>query len=153
MQADPSRVERAQDDHPRKLRSSPTMPRELPAAAKQYRAAMWFFVLIALAVAVLAVQGIRRIIPAPIGFAAGAVSSIAFFLAARFGWRVREAIVAERERVAAHLSLVMLAGVLKDRTDAELEALGEKEGATAEAARMVLQRRRDDAARRAPGAR
>lgn len=128
------------------------MPRELPAAAKQYRAAMWFFVLVALAVAVLAVQGIRGIIPAPIGFAAGAASSIAFFLAARFGWRVREAIVADRERVAAHLSLVMLAGVLKDRTDAELEALGQKEGATAEAARLVLQRRRDDAARRAPGA-
>lgn len=126
------------------------MPRELPAAAKQYRAAMWFFVLVALGVAVPAVQGIRGVIPAPIGFASGAISSVAFFLAARFGWRVRAAIVEDRERVAAHLSLVLLAGILKGRTDAELETLARKEDATAEAARLVLQRRRDDAARRAP---
>ena len=128
------------------------MPSELPAAAKQYRAAMWLFALLAIAAVVPVVQGIRGVIPRTLGLASGGLSVAGFFLAASFGLRGRRLVIEAREREAARLALVMLAGVLKDRSDDELEALSRQDGSAAEAARSVLDRRREDrerAARRA----
>ncbi|HSC59407.1 MAG TPA: hypothetical protein VLC11_07575 [Gemmatimonadales bacterium] len=128
------------------------MPFELPPAARQYRAAMWLFALLAIAALVPAVQGIRGVVPRYLGFASGGLSVAGFFLSASFGLRGRRLVIEAREREAARLALIMLAGVLKDRNDDELEALARQDGSAAEAARSVLDRRREDrerAARRA----
>lgn len=128
------------------------MPRELPAAARQYRAAMWLFALLAIAAVVPVVQGLRGVIPRVLGLASGGLSVAGFFLAATFGLKGRRLVIEARERDAARLALIMLAGVLKDRSDDELEALARQEGAAGAAARSVLDRRhedRDRAARRA----
>ncbi|HEV2291590.1 MAG TPA: hypothetical protein VGR60_07105 [Gemmatimonadales bacterium] len=120
------------------------MPFELPPAARQYRAAMWLFALLAIAAVVPVVQGIRGVIPRTLGLASGGISVASFFLAATFGLRGRRLLIEAREREAARLALVMLAGVLKDRGDDELEALARQQGTAAEAARSVLGRRRED---------
>lgn len=123
----------------------PRMPRELPDTARQYRVAMWAFVVVALVVAVPAVQGLRGLVPPMIGLVSAGSSTICLVLAGRFGWRVHRTIVETRERESEQLGLVMLAGVLRQRTDAELESLARAEGTTGRAARLVLQRRREDA--------
>jgi hypothetical protein len=108
---------------------------------------MWFFVVVAAAVAVPAFQGLRGTVAPTIGLASGVMSCVSLLLGARFGWRARQTLVEDRAREAARLALVMLAGVLRDRSDAELEALSAREGPTGEAARLVLERRREDARR------
>ena len=130
------------------------MPASPPPAARQYRAAMWLFALLGLVALVPAIQGARGTLPRQVGVLAAVVSVAGLFLAAAFGLRGRRVVVEAREREASRLALVMLAGMLKDRPLEELDALSGQEGSAGEAARMLLDRRREDEgrARRPPKA-
>lgn len=130
------------------------MPAPPPPAARQYRAAMWLFALLGVVALVPAVQGIRGVVPRGLGLLSGGLSVAGLFLSALFGLRGRRVVVEAREREASRLALVMLAGMLKDRPLEELEALSGQEGSAGEAARMLLDRRREDEgrARRSPKA-
>jgi hypothetical protein len=108
---------------------------------------MWLFVLVAAAALVPAILGARGRVPQALGLLSGAASVAGLFLAGAFGLKGHRITVEEREKVAARAALVMLAAALKDRAEAELEALARKPGSAGEAARMVLARRREDQAR------
>lgn len=127
----------------------------VPAESRQYRAAMWLMVLVAGMALVPAIQGARGIVQRGLGFASGGLSAGALFLAAVLGLKGQRIAAATRDREAERISLVIVAGMLKDKTDDELEPMSRQDGPGGRAARMILDRRRDDqarAARRAPRA-
>ncbi|MFI5235693.1 MAG: hypothetical protein ACHQXA_08285 [Gemmatimonadales bacterium] len=126
------------------------MPAPISPQARQYRVAMWLLTVVAVAALVPAVQGIRGAIPQPIGLAAGGIAVAAFVLGGRFGLRGIRIAREQRERDAARTALVLMAGMLRRQSDAQLEAFATREGEIGEAARLLLERRRDDARRASP---
>lgn len=121
----------------------------VPAESRQYRAAMWLMVLVAGMALVPAIQGARGIVPHSLGFASGALSAAALFLAAVLGLKGQRIAAAARGREAERTALVIVAGMLKDKPDDELEPISRQDGPVGQAARMILDRRRDDQARAA----
>ena len=127
------------------------MPSELPPAARQYRAAMWLMVLVAGAALVPAIQGARGIVPHGLGLASGGLSVGALVLAAVLGLKGQRIAAAARAREAERIALVIVAGMLKDKSDAELEPIARQEGSAGHAARLILDRRRGDRMRAVRG--
>ncbi|MGH7532076.1 MAG: hypothetical protein ACREL4_02185 [Gemmatimonadales bacterium] len=120
------------------------MPAPPPSASRQYRAAMWLMVLLAAAALVPAIQGARGSIPRGLGAAAGGLSIAGLILAAILGLKGQRLAAAAREREAARIALVILAGMLKGMSDEKLEPLARQDDAAGQAARMILARRRQD---------
>lgn len=125
------------------------MPAPAPSESRQYRAAMWLMVLVAGAALVPAIAGVRGIVPRGLGFASGALSAVALLLAAVLGLKGQRIAAAARDREAERIALVIVAGMLKDKPDAELEPISRQDGPAGEAARLILDRRREDQARAA----
>ena len=118
--------------------------------ASQYRSLLWIFTGVGIFFFWPAYQGARGFIPASFGMMSGSVAVLCLFTGAYFGWKGAQIRIAERERKAEAIALVTIAAVLKDRDEAELAAVVAKGGPAAEAARLILQRRKE-AGRRVGG--
>jgi hypothetical protein len=128
---------------------SPLLPRReagragLSRGAREYRQLMWLMVAMGAAGFLLGIAGLRgRAAPslAPLGFFVG-VATLA--VAAWFGLRVRSQTLADREREASGALTVLLAAQLRDRDDATLQGIVAKGGPAGEAARLVLEGRKE----------
>lgn len=118
--------------------------------ASQYRALLWIFTGVGIFFFWPAYQGARGSIPASFGMMSGSVAVLCLFTGAYFGWKGAQIRIAERERKAEAIALVTIAAVLKDRDEVELVAVIAKGGPAAEAAKLILQRRKE-AGRRVGG--
>ena len=128
---------------------SPLLPKLLAGrtglsqAAQEYRRWMWLALLLGIAGFVVGVGAIRgRVAPSlgTLGFIAGLG---ALGLAAWFGLQVRARTLADREREASGTLTVMLAAQLRDHDEATLESMARRGGPAAEAARLILQGRKE----------
>ena len=135
--------------HSLPLTLSPLTPYPLPltvqmssSPASQYRAFLWLFTLAAIALLWPTIQGARRVLPESVGFLSGITSVLCLFTGAYFGWKGAQIRIEERNKRADAVALVMVAALLKDKSDAELEAAATKGGPAGEAARLILERRR-----------
>lgn len=117
----------------------------LPASTRPYRVGMWAFLGFALPLLVLAFAGLKGIVPHPIGVAALSAFFACLLLALLFGLRMRRAAMEVRNRSAGGAMLVMLAGMLKEHDDATLERIAARDGPAADAARLLLEKRRSQA--------
>ena len=110
--------------------------------ASQYRAFLWLFTLAAIVLLWPTIQGARGLLPESVGLMSGLTSMLCLFAGGYFGWKGAKIRIEERNKRADAVALVMVAALLKDKSDAELEAAATKGGPAGEAARLVLQRRR-----------
>lgn len=132
------------------------MPAAPPSESRQYRAAMWLMALLAVVALVPAIAGARGVVPPGLGVASGALSVAALLLAGALGLKGLRLAASARDKEAERIALVIVAGMLRDKSSEELEPLTRQEGPAGDAARMILARRREDqerAALRQPPAR
>jgi hypothetical protein len=108
----------------------------------QYRALLWVFTGMGLLCFWPALQGARGKLTPAAGLMSGVAAVICLFAGAYFGWKGAQLRIAEREKKADAVALVMMAAFLKDKTEAELEAAATKGGPVGAAARLLLERRR-----------
>lgn len=111
--------------------------------ADQYRALLWLFTLTAVLCLWPAYQGARGTVPQSLGLLSGVLAVVSLFTGAWFGWKGAQIRIAERQKKADAVALITLAAFLKDKSDEELEKAVAKGGPAGEAARLVLQRRRN----------
>lgn len=114
----------------------------LPASTRPYRVGMWVFLGFSLPLLVLAFVGLKGLVPHAIGVAALGAFFACLLLALLFGLLTRRTAVEERDRSAGGAMLVMMAGMLKEQDDATLERIAGQDGPAAEAARLLLEKRR-----------
>jgi hypothetical protein len=114
----------------------------MASTASQYRGLLWVFTGVGLFCFYPAYLGMRGTLPPMYGLASGMVAVLSLFTGAYFGWKGAQIKIAERARKADAIALVTLAAVLKDRDEAELLGVIKKGGPAAEAARLVLERRK-----------
>jgi len=111
-------------------------------AATQYRALLWLFTGMGLFCFWPAFQGIRGLIPPLLGMMSGGAGVLCLFTGAWFGVRGARIRIAERQKKADAVALITIAAVLRDRDETELRSMVAKGGPAAEAARLVLERRK-----------
>ncbi|HET7024707.1 MAG TPA: hypothetical protein VFI39_05840 [Gemmatimonadales bacterium] len=112
--------------------------------------------LLAVVALVPAIAGARGVVPPGLGVASGALSVAALLLAGALGLKGLRLAASARDKEAERIALVIVAGMLRDKSSEELEPLTRQEGPAGDAARMILARRREDqerAALRQPPAR
>lgn len=110
--------------------------------ASQYRAFLWLFTLTAVVCLWPALQGLRGAVPRSVGLMSGLASVFCLFTGGYFGLKGAKIRIAEREKKADAIALITLAAFLKDKSETELQAAAAKGGPAAEAARLILERRR-----------
>ena len=110
--------------------------------AQQYRGLLWLFTGAGLLCFWPIFEGARGRIPPTMGLLSGGIAVLCFMTGAWFGWKGAKLRIAERERKADAVALIMMAATLKDREESELRAVIAKGGPAAEAARLVLERRK-----------
>ena len=110
--------------------------------AEQYRGLLWLFTGAGLLCFWPIFEGARGHLPPAMGLLSGGIAVVCFMTGAYFGWQGAKVRIAEREKKADAVALVMMAAFLKDKTDAELEAAATKGGPVGEAARLLLERRK-----------
>jgi hypothetical protein len=110
--------------------------------ASQYRGLLRLFTGVGLFCFYPAYLGGRGVLPPTYGLMAGMVAVLCLFTGAYFGWKGAQIRIAERAKKADAIALITLAAVLKDRDEEELLGVIKKGGPAAEAARLVLERRK-----------
>jgi hypothetical protein len=115
----------------------------LSQGAQEYRRAMWLSVLMGVAGFVVGIGAIRGSVAPSLGTLGFTVGVGALVLAAWFGLQVRARTLADREREASGTLTVLLAAQLRDRDDATLETMAQRGGPAGEAARLILQGRKE----------
>ena len=114
----------------------------MSAQANQYRGLLWLFTGVGFFLFYPAYLGTRGRIDPSTGMMCGLVGVLCLFTGAYFGWKGAQIKIAERARKADAIALVTLAAVLKDRDEGELLGVIKKGGPAADAARLVLERRK-----------
>ena len=128
---------------------SPILPKLLAGrtglsqAAQEYRRSMWLAVLLGIAGFTVGIAAIRGNVAPTLGTLGFFVGMGALGLAAWFGLQVRARTLADREREASGTLTVMLAAQLRDRDEATLESMAQRGGPAGEAARLILEGRRE----------
>jgi hypothetical protein len=115
----------------------------LSQGAQEYRRAMWLSVLMGVAGFVVGIAAMRGSVAPSLGTLGFTVGVGALVLAAWFGLQVRARTLADREREASGTLTVLLAAQLRDRDDATLETMAQRGGPAGEAARLILQGRKE----------
>ena len=110
--------------------------------AQQYRALLWLFTGAGLLCFWPAFEGVKGRLPASVGLMSGGLAVLCFFTGAWFGWKGARIRLAEHEKKADAVALRTIAAILKDRNETELQAMVAAGGPAAEAARLVLERRK-----------
>src|SRR6478735_797565 len=110
--------------------------------ASQYRGLLWLFTGVGLFCFYPAYLGGRGVVPPLYGLLAGIIAMLCLFTGAYFGWKGAQIRIADRAKKADAIALITLAAVLKDRDEAELLGVIAKGGPAAEAASLVLERRK-----------
>ena len=110
--------------------------------ASQYRGLLWLFTGVGLFCFYPAYLGGTGKLPPSYGLASGLLAMVCLFTGAYFGWKGAQIRIADRAKKADAIALITLAAVLKDRDEAELLAVIKKGGPAAEAAALVLERRK-----------
>ena len=121
---------------------SPLTDQMASNAATQYRTLLWLFTGMGLFCFWPAFQGIRGLVPPLLGMLSGGVGVLCLFTGAWFGVRGAKIRIAERQKKADAVALRTIAAILKDRNETELQAMVAEGGPAAEAARLVLERRK-----------
>ena len=116
-------------------------------AALALRRSMRLTTLISLVGLALAIGGARGRFPVGVGVAGGVIFLLAILSAAWMGVRASQQAREDREMEAGRAMIVMLAAELGKQDDATLERIATKGGPAGEAARLILQGRRDPATR------
>ena len=110
--------------------------------ASEYRGLLWVFTGVGLICFYTAYLGARGKLPPMYGLMGGLCGVLCLFTGAYFGWKGAQIRIAERAKKADAIALITLAAVLKDRDEAELLGVIAKGGPAAEAAALVLERRK-----------
>jgi hypothetical protein len=103
---------------------------------------MVFFILLSLGFLALGLAGARGTLPPQVGLLSLGGFFSCLVCAILLGYQSRKAVLADRSRDAATSMLVMMAGMLKEEDDSTLERIAAKGGPAADAASLILQRRR-----------
>lgn len=110
--------------------------------ASSYRALLYLCSIAGLVCFYVAYKGSRGGLSKEMGVTLALLGLVCFLTGAWYGWRGAKIRIEERERKADALALVMLAAVLKDKSEEELQVAMTKGGPAGDAARLVLERRR-----------
>ncbi|HEX7918188.1 MAG TPA: hypothetical protein VF454_02240 [Gemmatimonadales bacterium] len=110
--------------------------------AASYRALLYLCSIAGLLCFFVAYKGSKGALSKEMGVTLALLGLICFLTGAWYGWRGAKIRIEEREKKADALGLVMLAGVLKDKSEEELQLAMKKGGPAGEAARLVLERRK-----------
>jgi hypothetical protein len=104
---------------------------------------MWLFVILGLAFIMVGLAGARGILPPTVGLLS--VAGFFFFMlsAILLAYKSRKAALEDRTRNAATSMLVLMAGMLKEEDDETLERIAAKGGPAGDAARMLLEQRKN----------
>ena len=111
-------------------------------SASQYRGLLWLFTGAGLLCFWPIFEGARGHIPPAMGLLSGGIAVLCFLTGAWFGWKGAKIRIAERELKADAVALIMMAATLKDREEGELLKVIAKGGPAAEAAKLILERRK-----------
>jgi len=103
---------------------------------------MWGMVVVGLPGLFVALLGAGRVVPVGIGIGSGAFFFSCLLLGALIGFRGQQQNRSRRDVEGRGAMIVMLAAHLKGEDDAVLEGIVAKGGPAAEAAAMLLERRR-----------
>ena len=112
------------------------------SSASSYRGLLWLFTGAGLLCFWPIFEGARGHIPPSMGLLSGGIAVLCFMTGAYFGWKGAKLRIAEREKKADAVALIMMAATLKDREESELRAVIAKGGPAADAARLILERRK-----------
>ena len=112
------------------------------SSASKYRALLYLCSIAGLLCFFVAYKGSKGAISKEMGVTLAVLGLVCFITGAWYGWRGAKIRIEEREKKADALGLVMLAGVLKDKSEEELQLAIKKGGPAGDAARLVLERRR-----------
>ena len=115
----------------------------LSDAAQEYRSDMWTLAAIAALGFVLGVSGVRGHLPRLVGVAGLSLGLASTCVACFFGLRAHRRALADQELVARRSMIVLLAAQLGARDDETLSGIASMGGPAAEAARLILQGRRE----------
>ena len=110
--------------------------------ASSYRALLYLCSIAGLVCFFVAYKGSKGAISKEMGVTLAVLGLVCFLTGAWYGWRGAKIRIEEREKKADALALVMLAAVLKDKSEEELQVAMTKGGPAGDAARLVLERRR-----------
>lgn len=110
--------------------------------ASQYRGLLWLFTAVGAVCFYPAYLGSRGMVEPAYGMVGGLLAILCLFTGAYFGWKGAQIKIAERAKKADALALITMAAVLKDRSEEELEKILKKGGDAGNAARLVLERRK-----------
>lgn len=115
----------------------------LSDAANEYRQAMWVFGAIGLGALLVAFLAAKGAMPRMAGVVGIGIGAAMLTLCAWFGIRARQQALRDQEIAARRSMLVMLAAQLGHQDDDTLARITTKGGPAAEAARMILDGRRE----------
>ena len=110
--------------------------------ATSYRALLYLCSIAGLLCFYVAYKGSKGTLSKEMGVTLALLGLVCFLTGAWYGWRGAKMRIEEREKKADALALVMLAAVLKDKSEEELKSAVAKGGPAGDAARLVLERRR-----------
>ena len=121
--------------------------KELSDSANEYRQAMWVFGAIGLVALFVAFLGAKGVLPRLAGVFGIGVGAAMVTLSGWFGIRTRQQALRDQEIAARRSMLVMMAAQLGHQDDDTLAQIARKGGPAGEAARMILDGRRQQATR------
>lgn len=117
------------------------------AAARSHRSMMWLYAAGAVLAFLLALAGFTGRVSGRTALLGTGLSLAFVGLAGYHGLQVRRQLLEERDRSARQALTVMLAAQLRDRDEAELHETVRRGGPAGHAAQLILQGRKERAAR------
>ena len=115
---------------------------ELTGAARDYRLAMWFMLVLALACLAVAVAGLKGWIPGRFGLVAIPAFVCSLGFGGWLGLRAHRRAEADQDMRSQREMIVLLAAQLGKQDDEALERIAARGGPAGEAASLILQGRR-----------
>lgn len=115
----------------------------LSDAAREYRSAMWLLAVIAIVAYAVGYAGVRGAVPrlaGLVGLSVGVATTVVAFF---FGLRAHRRALADQEISSQRTMIVLLAAELGSKDDETLESITRRGGPAAEAARLILDGRRE----------